>query len=266
MEKLIKAKLKLKKVKDELEELDLEIDNIQDSIDELSGQKYSLEEQMELKEREENELLKFIRDYTINNIDKDISEKYSKDSFEGKLLKATLFTAKSGFKPAFNYVYVSKESIYSIDGYRALEYKHNNANIVKNMFVGADKLLEEKIDLSLFKEVDGEPETCGLDVARKVINKEIEKVDNDIFNIDKDYFMNEFLYKETDGKSYELFIFDFKNMKIAVNKEFIEDVFYIFKDSKFNVSYSGATNPIIFSNDEIKLLVLPVRYSDIDKI
>lgn len=249
-----KSTTKLKEIQNRLYKIRIQVDEYQEQVDDLESKIDDLEDEIEFLENEENRLSKSARI--------DLKNKYTGNEFEDKLVKATLFTNTDGISKSVNYVYIDKNSIYAIDGYRAMEYKHKNKDINKTMFTEPENVL----DLSKFKEVDNSKDTKGIEVTKKIMTKDFNETTGDILNIDGDYFINEFLYKEVDGERYKTYIFDLKEFRIAVNKDFIEDMLFIFKNKKFDVAYSENLKPIFFYNDEIKIVILPIRFYNIENL
>lgn len=260
MVEILKNKSKLREVKNSLKALNKEWSDLDEEVDSMRDRMECLEDDIEHLENEEFRILNNIKVNMKNNLKKSNNQ----SEFESKIWMSYLFTNKDEHKKDLSYVYVDEKAVYAIDGYRAIEYKHQNKNIDRDMFINPDELLNKSIDITLFKDV--EEDTCGMVVAKNIIAKEFNRTTGNIFNIDGNYFIKEFLYQEIDNGRYNKYIFDLKELKIAVQKEYIEDMLFIFKDSKFNVSYSDALQPMFFYNDEIKITILPIRVHNIEKL
>lgn len=249
-----KSTTKLKDVQNRLYKIRMQVDEYQEQVDDLESKIDDLEDEIEFLENEENRLSKSARI--------DLKNKYTGDEFEDKVVKATLFTATDGIRKAFNCVYIDKNSIYALDGYKAIEYKHENKDINKTMFIETENIL----NLSELKEVDDSEDIIVIKTIKKIMTKDFNKATGYIFNIDGDYFINKFLYKEVSNDRCRADIFDLNEFKIAINKDFIEDMLFIFKNKKFDVAYSEALKPIFFYNDEIKIVILPIRFHNIENL
>lgn len=258
MGELLKNKLKLKEIQNKLKIMQNKYDDFEEELENITSEMDCLEGQIESLEKEEYRLLNQLK----NDIKNDIKNNNTPNKFERKITKAALFTDRDGYRKALSYVYIDRNAIYAIDGYRAIEYKHKNEKIDKSMFVDTDNV----IDISLFKEVNGDKDKCGLELAKNAIQEHFNKTTGDIFDIDGDYLMNKLLHKENSDGTYDISIFKFNELKIAIKKEFIEEMFLIFENKKFNISYSQNSEPVFFYNNEIKILILPVRVCNIEKL
>lgn len=137
------------------------------------------------------------------------------------------------------------------------------------MYIEIDSILENGIDKSNFKTQDKNINSIkeSLPVKiKKIIAKVMDKENNLILNIDSDYLMENFLYKMKNDGYYDLYIFKFDEIKIAIQKKFIDDLTYVFENKKFSISYSGKSKPVIFEDEEITVMILPVVMNNINEI
>lgn len=266
MNELLKSRMKLKKIQEEISILNFEHDELEEEIEDLEYELKQVNRKIQSK-RDEEKKLSILINRLINNKFKENIKSYEEDSFEEKICKATLFSTKDTDKQEFSNIYIEKNYIYAIDGYRAIKCKHDEN--IEGTYIEIGSILENGIDKSNFKTQDKNINSIkeSLPVKiEKIIAKVMDKENNLILNIDSDYLMENFLYKMKNDGYYDLYIFKFDEIKIAIQKKFIDDLTYVFENKKFSISYSGKSKPVIFEDEEITVMILPVVMNNINEI
>lgn len=245
-ERLEIAKIKLQKAQEKLRatqseyndlvnEYDSRIDDARSKIDEA-------ESKLE-KARKEYEFLseQFARDKT----------KKPKNDFEKKFYQATHFCRKEFADTHYlSYVKVEKDRMVACNGFAAIIIKCNEIpENLTNKLVPWDAI-GDAIDFQKTK-------TKHLDLD-KIINDAIQNASHSqAFSKSS---LLEIIEKIIKVEDYETAILNFATVKIAINKKYLDYAMDCFEGTEsFAINWKDEKSPIVFRNNDVTVLILPIR-------
>ncbi|WP_058953181.1 hypothetical protein [Clostridium tyrobutyricum] len=177
-----------------------------------------------------------------------------KDDFLIKFIKASYFCNHDDVCKSIDCVQIHDNYLLALDGYKAI--------IIRSNLI-PDELKNKKIKWNVrenFKENIIEDKREIIDPTELFDNSKTHK--KYIFkDITKNDFLKRFTVGDIDEKYNNITIFKFNDMYIGINMEFIKKAF-ICIENKFDVYVSSPVKPIVFQNNDVSILILPIRLTN----
>lgn len=241
---------KMISLKEKYEMLDDEYDGITYEIESLEYQQQELEDEMDCINTQMEKVKQ--QQHTIKI--KSINNTFTGDRFTDDFIIASLF-CRQGFtgNETLRYVSIKRDRLIACDGHKAIIIKNND-------------IPKELIDTQIKWDVRGDfknnikdehfeyPDIPNIfDDARKD-NKLIAKY------VKYDEFCSRFnIEKPSQVDSNETIRMEYSGVKVALNTFYLDTALEVLKDRTFQVSIKDSISPVLFEDDEISIIVLPVR-------
>ena len=239
---------------------DEEITTLEDSYESLLDRDKELTSKIENAENEQDDV-----ENSMDNIEKEIDKIKSKmsvnkikelnakvdDQFTSDFIKASYFTATVYHKrPMLCLVNVSNNELQATDGYKAIIIKNNK--------------IPEKLRNHMFKWNVRSNYENNIDYSEKqFINlQEImslkENIKYKISEVNTNNFYKTFKPEICSKDGKKVVILEYKNFKIAFNKEFIDDALMILREEVFTIYLFSDKQPMIIRSKRMQILLLPM--------
>lgn len=235
--------------------LDSQYREIEEEIEFLEFQRDDLIDEMEKLEEKINEIKKQL----LNAKLKDINI-LTGDKFTDLFILASYFTGKDeDVRPSFQCVHLNDSELIALDGKRGIVIKCDcipeelqNTAIKWDARSNFQENIQNVEKLPNLKKVIHD----GVTQAKHILS--------DIFP--KDFYESFKMSTHLKNEECHIVRLYYSDTFIAVNKEYIDNVLmcFCFSNEKFNVHIKDRVSPIIFENDNISAVVLPVRISQYD--
>lgn len=179
---------------------------------------------------------------------------FTGDKFTDDFIKASYFASKEDVRPYLNYIKITGNQLIAIDGYRAIIIKNTNIpDELKNTFIKWH--VRNNFKNYIEAPDDRYPDVIKIFEDIKKLNKKIAKVKaSDFYSL-----LNVHDAKNQKGFTCDVAILDIKDIKMALNKEYLDIALMCFGDSEFDVYLSDSFSPIKLENENISEVVLPIK-------
>lgn len=240
--------LKLMKLKKKHDRLDAEYDGITYQIDNLESKQIQIENEILDVENKISALKKQITDVTKEEINKGTG-----DTFKSNFIKASLFSYKDPSKNDAYGVKITENKIMAVDGIVGIIIKCDcipeNLKNTRIKWDTRENFADSIID-------SGE----GFYDLEKLFNGYKEAKKYTIDNMDGDSF-----YKTLNMKRIEIYKhldtveLTYEGFEILFNKELLDLALMCMGNKKFTIYLSENKGPIVLENDEVSLVIMPMR-------
>lgn len=245
-------KLKINKLRQELEDNEAEYEDIQDEIESLAYQidclesdKYKLESIGYDIEDEIKELEKQLASKRFDELDNELTG----DKFRDAFIKASYFCSIDEEREILNHVKIEEERLIATDGCRGIIVKCDEIPWeLKNTFVKWD--------------VRGSFKKNAKSRIWQIFNlSEIMKdtKSNVVLKLEAEEFLEK-LYFETVEVNGVITILNYRNIKVAFNKKYLDTLIKVFKGIEMTVYYpKNYWSPLIIVGGGQQAILLPIR-------
>ncbi|MBV1817316.1 hypothetical protein KUA25_04485 [Bacteroidales bacterium MSK.15.36] len=249
-------RLEINKLKQELEDNEAEYEDIQDEIANLAYQIDCLESDKYRSEEIGKNIaakIKSLEKRLANKNFDELDNKLTGDKFRDSFIKASYFCSMDGENEILNHVNIEEDRLIATDGYRGIIIECDEIpSGLKNTFIKWD--VREN-----FKE------NAKSRIWRIINLSEIIKntKSNTVLKLEAEEFLEK-LYFETVEVNGAITILNYKNIKVAFNKKYLDTLIKVFKGIEMTVYYpKNYWSPLIIAGGGQQAILSPVRLSDL---